>query len=53
MISFFFIISSGKLYNKNIIAWLTDFIGTSICLELFYHIYQPLRSGRIWHKVNF
>ena len=21
-------------------------------LEL-YHIYQPLRSGRIWHKVNF
>ena len=18
-----------------------------------YHIYQPLRSGRIWHKVNF
>ena len=22
----------------------------SICL--FYHIYQPLHSGRIWHKVN-
>ena len=21
--------------------------------ELNYHIYQPLRSGRIWHKVNF
>ena len=20
---------------------------------LFYHIYQPVRSGRIWHKVNF
>ena len=20
---------------------------------LKYHIYQPLRSGRIWHKVNF
>ena len=19
----------------------------------FYHIYQPLRSGRMWHKVNF
>ena len=19
----------------------------------WYHIYQPLRSGRIWHKVNF
>ena len=19
----------------------------------FYHIYQPLRSGRIWHKINF
>ena len=19
----------------------------------YYHIYQPLRSGRIWHKVNF
>ena len=19
---------------------------------LSYHIYQPLRSGRIWHKVN-
>ena len=18
-----------------------------------YHIYQPLRSGRMWHKVNF
>ena len=21
--------------------------------ELTYPIYQPLRSGRIWHKVNF
>ena len=21
--------------------------------SLSYHIYQPLRSGRIWHKVNF
>ena len=20
---------------------------------LFIHIYQPLHSGRIWHKVNF
>ena len=20
---------------------------------MLYHIYQPLRSGRIWHKVNF
>ena len=20
--------------------------------EYGYHIYQPLRSGRIWHKVN-
>ena len=27
-----------------------------LCREavcVFYHIYQPLRSGRIWHKVNF
>ena len=22
-------------------------------MPLIYHIYQPLRSGRIWHKVNF
>ena len=22
-------------------------------LDLSYHIYQPLLSGRIWHKVNF
>ena len=22
-------------------------------LENYYHIYQPLRSGRVWHKVNF
>ena len=21
--------------------------------EMINHIYQPLRSGRIWHKVNF
>ena len=21
--------------------------------SIHYHIYQPLRSGRIWHKVNF
>ena len=21
--------------------------------SVIYHIYQPLRSGRIWHKVNF
>ena len=21
--------------------------------SLSYHIYRPLRSGRIWHKVNF
>ena len=20
---------------------------------IYIHIYQPLRSGRIWHKVNF
>ena len=22
-------------------------------IYFFYHIYQPLRSGKIWHKVNF
>ena len=22
-------------------------------IYIVYHIYQPLRSGRIWHKVNF
>ena len=28
--------------------------GYKMVLELsFYPIYQPLRSGRIWHKVNF
>ena len=21
-------------------------------MQIVYHIYQPLRSGRIWHKVN-
>ena len=21
--------------------------------EIYIYIYQPLRSGRIWHKVNF
>ena len=28
----------------------------AMCLFIYfddYHIYQPLRSGRIWHKVNF
>ena len=25
----------------------------SLPISLSPHIYQPLRSGRIWHKVNF
>ena len=29
------------------------FDSMSTPLGLVYHIYQPLRSGRIWHKVNF
>ena len=24
-----------------------------VCVSARIHIYQPLRSGRIWHKVNF
>ena len=29
-------------------------VSTSLELKKQYnHIYQPLRSGRIWHKVNF
>ena len=26
---------------------------TRMEFELSYPIYQPLRSGRVWHKVNF
>ena len=25
----------------------------NVYLQSTYHIYQPLRSDRIWHKVNF
>ena len=28
-------------------------IDASLQNTQYYHIYQPLRSGRIWHKVNF
>ena len=27
--------------------------GSGLRAELWYHIYQPLRSGRIWHQVDF
>ena len=28
-------------------------LGTKLSSRNIIHIYQPLRSGRIWHKVNF
>ena len=37
-----------KLYSQNRFSP----IGNN-GVALSYHIYQPLRSGRIWHKVNF
>ena len=37
--------------------WLRDMssnLDEAICISLWAnHIYQPLRSGRIWNKVNF
>ena len=40
-------------YIKVILVKLS-FLNTERILAVSYnHIYQPLRSGRIWHKVNF
>ena len=41
--------TKNKIYNKdpNVSEVLSLFD------DIFYHIYQPLRSGMIWHKVNF
>ena len=45
-------INKWILWNRIIrIGWLFGFYGISTFVG--YHIYQPLRSGRIWHKVNF
>ena len=57
------------LYNETVFLWMTIYILLLLLLLktikiskmllnitmfwLSYHIYQPLRSGRIWHKVNF
>ena len=50
---FFFLMLRPRI-GQNIIFnrfyFLTNFIDISLCAD---HIYQPLRSGRIWHKVNF
>ena len=35
------------------VPWLTDRSEINMLHMIVYHIYQPLRSGRIWHKVNF
>ena len=32
---------------------LNEKIKIKLSKDPVYHIYQPLRSGRIWHKVNF
>ena len=37
-----------KLFAKN-----EKELKTLIRLVRIYHIYQPLRLGKIWHKVNF
>ena len=29
------------------------FLWRGVPAVIYYHIYQPLHSGRIWHKVNF
>ena len=34
-------------------VYLSNDYGFKIKRVLGMHIYQPLRSGRIWHKVNF
>ena len=39
-------LNGGTCFTK------TDFAGTNLYIEVD-PIYQPLRSGRIWHKVNF
>ena len=36
--------SVEELWEKNVLVF---------AKKIFYPIYQPLRSGRIWHKVNF
>ena len=44
------------LYNipqQKINPCIFGFEENQIFYKKCYHIYQPLRSGRIWHKVNF
>ena len=44
----------GKVEQYQGSPLLNIYLGIAIEKELSgYHIYQPLRSGRIWHKVNF
>ena len=54
MNSFFLIIIKKKITKilKNYFQLFSPPLSLSLSIYLF-HIYQPLRSGRIWHKVNF
>ena len=41
--------------SKSMQCSINDKLCVSVCVYdyLYNSIYQPLRSGRIWHKVNF
>ena len=58
-IFFFFSISQTSFFLYRIIVGINPLVEDKlpcywICVKTsIYHIYQPLRSGRIWHKINF
>ncbi len=55
--SYFKFIIYHKIYKNQNLFWppitRLHYNLYSLLVSLFNHIYQPLRSGRIWHKVNF
>ena len=43
----------NKIHKKHFLSWGQKNSRTNTLVMNIYRIYQPLRSGRIWHKVNF
>ena len=42
-----------KICKKEFYWRISEKLRMKLNAKKMYHIYQPLRSGRIWHKVNF
>ena len=40
-------------YNETLCPWMTIYIFIYVCVCVNIYIYQPLRTGKMWHKVNF